>query len=157
VHIGGVITALSRRFTKRGDQMATFVLEDLEAEVEVTLFPRSLIEHGHKLAEDLIVAVKGRLDKRDEARTGVILQNIEVLAGLEEGTAPVLTVRIPAVRLGPNEIDDLKRILQNNPGASPVVLDLGPERVRLTDEFRVDMERVIPEIRMGFGHDAIEL
>ena len=157
VHIGGVITGLSRRFTKRGDQMATFVLEDLEAEVEVTLFPRSLIEHGHKLAEDLIVAVKGRLDKRDEARTGVILQNIEVLAGLEEGTAPVLRVRIPAVRLGPNEIDDLKRILQNNPGPSPVVLDLGPERVRLTDEFRVDMARVIPEIRMGFGHEAIEL
>jgi DNA polymerase-3 subunit alpha len=157
VHIGGVITGLSRRFTKRGDQMATFVLEDLEAEVEVTLFPRSLIEHGHKLAEDLIVAVKGRLDKRDEARTGVILQNIEVLAGLEEGTAPVLTVRIPAVRLGPDEIQDLKRTLQNNPGPSPVVLDLGRERVRLTDDFRVDMDRVIPEIRMVFGHDAIDL
>ena len=39
VHIGGVITGLARKFTKKGDQMAVFVLEDLEANMEVTLFP----------------------------------------------------------------------------------------------------------------------
>jgi len=158
VHIGGVITGLSRRFTKRGEQMATFTLEDLEADVEVTLFPRSLTEHGHKLTEDLIVTVRGRLDRRDESRTGVILQGLEVVAGLEEGgPAPTLTVRIPAVRLGPTEIDVLKQILSNQPGPCPVVLDLGTERIRLTDAFRVDLARVVPEIRMAFGHGAIDL
>ena len=156
VHIGGVVTGLSRRFTKRGDQMATFTLEDLAAEVEVTLFPRTLTEHGHKLADDLIVAVRGRLDKRDESRTTVILQSLEVLAGLEDG-APTLTVSIPAVRLGPGEIDRLRHVLAAHPGRSPVVLDLGTERVRLTDEFCVDLDRVVPEIRMAFGHSAIAL
>jgi DNA polymerase III subunit alpha len=156
VHIGGVVTGLSRRFTKRGDQMATFILEDLAAEVEVTLFPRTLIEHGHKLADDLIVAVRGRLDKRDEARTTVICQTLEVLAGLENG-APTLTVTIPAVRLGATEIERLKHLLSAHPGASPVVLDLGSERVRLTDDFCVDLDRVVPEIRMAFGHSAIAL
>ena len=38
-----------------------------------------------------------------------------------------------------------------------MVLDLGSEKVRLTDEFRVDVDRVVPEIRMSFGHDAIVL
>ncbi len=156
VHIGGVVTGLSRRFTKRGDQMATFTLEDLAAEVEVTLFPRTLTEQGHKLADDLIVAVRGRLDKRDESRTTVICQTLEVLAGLEDG-APTLTVNIPAVRLGPIEIDRLKHVLAAHPGASPVVLDLGSERVRLTDDFCVDLDRVVPEIRMAFGHGAIAL
>jgi DNA polymerase-3 subunit alpha len=37
------------------------------------------------------------------------------------------------------------------------VLDLGTERIRLADAFRVDLDRVVPEIRMAFGHDAIEL
>jgi DNA polymerase-3 subunit alpha len=157
VHIGGVVTGLSRRFTKRGDQMATFLLEDLEAEIEVTLFPRTLSEQGYKLADDLIVAVKGRLDKRDESRVGVICQDLEVLDELEDGTAPTLCIRIPAVRLGPTEIDKLKRILPSHPGPSPVVLDLGVERIRLADDYRVDMDRVVPEIRMAFGHDAIEL
>ncbi len=68
VHVGGVVTGLTRKFTKRGDQMAVFVLEDLESGIEVTLFPRTLVEHGHKLADDAIVAVKGRLDRRDESR-----------------------------------------------------------------------------------------
>jgi DNA polymerase-3 subunit alpha len=156
VHIGGVVTGLSRRFTKRGDQMATFTLEDLAAEVEITLFPRTLLEHGHKLADDVIVAVRGRLDKRDESRTTVICQGLEVLAGLDDG-APTLTVNIPAVRLGPTEIDRLKHVLAAHPGASPVVLDLGTERVRLTEEFCVDLDRVVPEIRMAFGHSAIAL
>ena len=38
--LGGVITGLSRKFTKKGDQMAVFVLEDLDSTIEVTVFPR---------------------------------------------------------------------------------------------------------------------
>src|SRR5690606_13227956 len=124
VHIGGVVQGLSRRFTKRGDQMATFRLEDLEAEIEVTLFPRTLAEQGYKLADDLIVTVRGRLDKRDESRIGVICQDIDVVEELEEGTAaPTLYIKIPAVRLGPAELGTLKRILPSHPGACTVVLD----------------------------------
>ena len=41
--LGGVITGLARKVTKRGDHMATFVLEDLESGIEVTVFPLSLI------------------------------------------------------------------------------------------------------------------
>ena len=60
VVVGGVITNLARKFTKKGDQMAVFLLEDLDASIEVTIFPRTLAEQGHKLEDDLIVAVKGR-------------------------------------------------------------------------------------------------
>jgi len=49
VLVGGVVTGLARKFTKRGDQMAVFVLEDLGATIEVTLFPRLLQAQGHKL------------------------------------------------------------------------------------------------------------
>ena len=48
-------------------------LEDLEASIEVMLFPRTLAEHGHKLADDAIVAVRGRIDRRDEARVSLIV------------------------------------------------------------------------------------
>ena len=42
VVVGGVVTGLARKFTKKGDQMAVFVLEDLDASIEVTIFPRTL-------------------------------------------------------------------------------------------------------------------
>ena len=51
--LGGVVTALNRRYTKRGDLMATFMLEDLEAAIEVVVFPRTMADFGHLLEEDV--------------------------------------------------------------------------------------------------------
>ena len=157
VTIGGVVTALTRKFTKKGDQMAVFVLEDLEASIEVTLFPRTLVEHGHKLADDLVVAVRGRLDRRDEARINLICQSIEVLEGLESGPAPTLTLRLPPTSLDELRIQRLKRILRDHPGDSAVMLDLGSQVLRLADDFRVDVDRSVGELRVAFGHDAVLL
>ncbi len=64
--VGGVITGLNRKYTKRGDLMATFTLEDLEAAMEVWVFPRTMTDIGHLLADDAVVCVKGRLDVRDD-------------------------------------------------------------------------------------------
>ncbi|CAN5747573.1 DNA polymerase III subunit alpha [soil metagenome] len=157
VHLGGLITGLARKFTRKGDQMAVFVLEDLEANVEVTLFPHVLREHGHKLADDLVVAVKGRLDRRDESRVTLICQSIEVLQALDAGPAPRLRLRIPSTSLDELRIARLKRILRDHPGASEVTLDLGPQVLRLSDDFRVDVDRAVGELRMAFGHDAVSL
>src|SRR5207302_7703789 len=64
--VGGVVTALQRKYTKRGELMATFVLEDLEAAMEVMVFPRTMHEYGPLLDDDAIVCVKGRVDLREE-------------------------------------------------------------------------------------------
>ena len=42
--VGGIVTALDRKYTKRGDLMATFVLEDLGAALEVMVFPKTMAE-----------------------------------------------------------------------------------------------------------------
>jgi DNA polymerase-3 subunit alpha len=153
-----VITGLGRKFTKRGDQMAVFVLEDLEATIEVTVFPRMLQEQGHKLEDDIIVAVKGRLDKRDESRFGLIAQDIQVLAGLAENAAAALRLALPSHALDELRIQRLKRILRDHPGDSVVLIELGRGKVlRLSDEFRVDIDRAVGELRMAFGHDAVLL
>jgi DNA polymerase-3 subunit alpha len=158
VLVGGVITGLGRKFTKRGDQMAVFVLEDLEATIEVTVFPRMLQEQGHKLEDDVIVAVKGRLDKRDESRFGLIALDIQVLSGLTEGPAQALRLALPSHALDELRIQRLKRILRDHPGDSSVLIDLGRGKVlRLSDDFRVDIDRAVGELRMAFGHEAVLL
>ena len=158
VVVGGVITNLARKFTKRGDQMAVFVLEDLDASIEVTIFPRTLTEQGHKLEDDLIITVKGRLDRRDESRFGLIGQTITVLTGLSDGPAPALRLRLPSTTLDELRIQRLKRILREHPGDSLVMVDVGQGRVlKLSDEFRVDLDRSVGELRMAFGHEAVLL
>ena len=63
---GGVVTGVVRKYTKRGELMATFTLEDLVSSIEVWVFPRTMTEVGHLLADDAVVCVKGRLDLREE-------------------------------------------------------------------------------------------
>ena len=158
VLVGGVITNLARKYTNRGDLMAVFVLEDLDASIEVTIFPRTLAEQGHKLEDDLIVAVKGRLDRRDESRFGVIGQTINVLSGLSDGPAAPLRLRLPSAALDELKIQRLKRILRDHPGDSIVMVDIGQGTVlKLADEFRVDLDRSVGELRMAFGHEAVLL
>jgi DNA polymerase III subunit alpha len=158
VLVGGVVTGFARKFTKRGDQMAVFVLEDLDAAIEVTVFPRTLQEQGHKLENDTIVAVRGRLDRRDESRFGLIAHDIQVLAGLEVGTTRTLRLAIPSHAFDDLLIQRLKRVLRDHPGESVVVIELGRGKVlRLSDEFRVDIDRAVGELRMAFGHDAVIL
>jgi DNA polymerase-3 subunit alpha len=108
--------------------------------------------------DDAIVAVRGRLDRRDESRFGLVAQQIDVLTGLSEGPAPALRLRLPTTSLDELRIQRLKRILRDHPGDSVVHLDIGGGKMlRLSDEFRVDIDRSVGELRMAFGHDAVML
>jgi len=158
VLLGGVITNMSRKYTKKGDQMAVFVLEDLDAAIEVTVFPRVLSEQGHKLVDDAIVTVRGRIDKRDETRPGFMAQDVQILEGLDSGTSAPLRLRVPATSLNELKIHQIRKILRDHPGTSPVYLHIGQGKVlRLADEFFVDLDRVVGELRMALGHDAVVL
>jgi len=155
VNVGGLITGLARKFTKKGDQMAVFTLEDLQGSVEVTVFPRMMLDHGHKLVDDAVVVVRARLDRRDETPK-LMAQEISVVNVAELAANAPLRIRIPASSLDERRLDRLKGILREFPGESPVFLDLGENRVlRLNDQFNVDLDKVIGHIRVAFGHDAI--
>ncbi len=77
---GGIVTGLQRKWTKRGDLMAVFTLEDLQSSCEVMVFPKTMTEHGHKLADDTVVCVKARVDKREEAPK-LIAMELDVFEG----------------------------------------------------------------------------
>ncbi len=155
ITVGGIVTGFARKFTKRGDQMGVFVLEDLQSAAEVTLFPRTLAEHGHKLADDAIVLVRARLDKRDEGRVGLLAQEITVLTNLSSG-APTLNLTLPAMSVDPSLAGRLRAILGEHPGDSQVVVDIGNGNVfRLPDQYCVNVETVVGALRVAFGHEII--
>ena len=156
VMVGGVITGLQRKFTKKGDQMAVFVLEDLQDSVEVMVFPRVMMEQGHKLADDAVVTIRGRVDSRDD-QPKLMASDVTVVEGLDE-SAPPLRLKISPGSLNDIRIAQLKRLLREHPGDSRVLLHLGENKVlKLADEFCVNLDRVIGELRIVFGHDAVML
>ncbi|MDP9402147.1 MAG: DNA polymerase III subunit alpha [Actinomycetota bacterium] len=148
--VGGVVTNLARRYTKKGDLMATFMLEDLESVLEVWMFPRVMQEYGALLADDAIVCVKGRLDTREEQ---VKLTCLEVRCPelSFEGTEP-LKVALPLSRLTDSLVDELKRVLLDHPGPQPVLLQLGDKTLRLPEQFWVDASNgLCAELRVLLG------
>jgi DNA polymerase-3 subunit alpha len=154
--LGGVVTALQRKFTKKGEPMGVFVLEDLQDAVEVTMFPRTMVEHGYKLSDDTIVILKARVDKRDEAAK-LICMEVTVFETPSTDT-PALRVNISPTWLSDARIVQLKQVLDDNPGDSPVFLHLGDGKVlRLPDDHRVDLARAVGELRVAFGHEAVIL
>jgi DNA polymerase-3 subunit alpha len=156
--LGGVVTALNRRYTKRGDLMATFVLEDLEAAMEVFVFPRTMADFGHLLEEDSVVCVKGRIDRRDDQAKFIAMEvkRPELIIG--EG--PPLRLRIPASRLTETLVAEIKRVLEAHPGESAVLLHVEDGRrttvLRLGPGFCVDGGNALhAELRVLLGADAV--
>jgi DNA polymerase-3 subunit alpha len=138
--VGGVVTALSRRYTRRGDLMATFVLEDLGAALDVMVFPKTMTSYGHLLHEDAIVCVKGRLDMRDDDPKIIAMEITQPELVVDGG--PPVRLRVKHNALTNEKVDRLKQILHAHPGDSPVFVHLeGADRttvLQLADDFLVD-------------------
>ncbi len=153
--VGGVVTGLQKKWTRKGDLMAVFTLEDLRSSTEVMVFPRTMTEHGHKLADDSVVVVRGRVDMRDDAPK-LIAQTIDVIE-LFESNADPLHVRVPTKLLSSKIVDDLKQVLADHPGDAPVVLHLGERQVvRLPERWNVDATNgLVGRLRVVLGAGAI--
>ena len=151
--VGGVVTALVRKYTRKGDLMATFVLEDLETSIPAWVFPRTMQDFGSLLTDDAVVVVKGRLDNRDDEVKLVVMEvrRPELVAG-----ATPLEVLLPLSALTDRTVTRLKEILLDHPGASPVFLRMGSKTLALADQFRVDTGNgLCAELRMLLGADCI--
>ena len=152
--IGGVVNGLQRKWTKKGDLMAVFTLEDLQSSIEVMVFPRTMTDIGHKLVDDAVLVVKARVDKRDDTPK-LIAMDVEVFEGANEAIPP-LRVRVAPQRVDERAITELKLLLSRFPGESQVYLHLGEQVLRLPDDYCVDGESgVISELRVLFGPTAI--
>jgi DNA polymerase-3 subunit alpha len=156
--VGGVVTGLSRRYTKRGDLMGTFTLEDLQAAVEVMVFPKTMAEYGGLLEEDAVVCIKGRVDRREDVPK-IIATEVR-RPELVEGAGPPVRLRVPAYRLTASLMGELRRVLAEHPGESPVFLHVDDGRrttvLRLGPAWCVGPDNgLYAELRVLLGPDAV--
>jgi DNA polymerase-3 subunit alpha len=152
---GGVVTGVQRKWTRKGDLMAVFALEDLQSSVEVMVFPKTMTDHGHKLVDDAIVTIRARVDARED-QPKLIAMELEPFEPLGSEAFP-LRVKVAAAALSEPLIDDLKRLLGEHPGDSPVLLHIGERKVlQLPDAWTVDVAPgLLAELRRMLGPTAI--
>jgi len=135
----GILSSVNRRVTKAGAPWAQVVLEDLEGSIEVMFFPTSYAQVALSIAEDAIVAIKGRTDARDDT-VKLIGSDIVLLDTNAAPRGPVVVTMAPA-RCTPPLVDRLRDVLATHPGTTDVHLRLvNGERehlLRLGEGYRV--------------------
>ncbi|HEX4161789.1 MAG TPA: DNA polymerase III subunit alpha [Acidimicrobiales bacterium] len=151
--VGGVVTDLRRSYTKKGDLMARFVLEDLQAAMEVFVFPKTMAEYGALIENDAILVVKGRLDTREEEPKIVCM---EVSRPLLHRGEEDLHIKLPLGVLTDRRVEGLKEVLSGHPGPSSVLLHVGEKVLKLPPEFNVDCRNgLVGELKRLLGQSAV--
>src|SRR5580658_3060901 len=139
VKIGGILSGVQRKVTKQGNQWAAATLEDLAGAIEVLFFPQTYQLYATSIAEDAVVVVKGKVDRRDDAPK-LIAMDLTIPDLSVDDSGPFV-VSMPVARCVPPVVERLREVLCTHPGPTEVHLKLrGHERttvVRLDDKLRV--------------------
>ncbi|MFZ2503016.1 MAG: DNA polymerase III subunit alpha [Nocardioides sp.] len=139
VTVSGLITAIQRKITRRGDAWAIVTLEDLEGSVDVLFFPGAYQTCGSVLTEDAIVTVRGRLSRSKETPE-LHAQEVSVPDLSRQADGPVV-ISVPATRCTPQTVAALREVLSTHRGVNDVHLVLlnrnGTTRMKVDDRLRV--------------------
>ena len=138
VVMGGILTALRPKATKKGAMMGFITLEDLTGQIECLLFPR-IFERFSKLLElDMPVLLTGQLSVREEEDTKLLVDVVEPLVQLPPPEEPMSDIerakRSPVklyLRMQRSQMDEVKEVLQRQPGKVPVYMNFPDEGITL--------------------------
>ncbi|MFF5257575.1 DNA polymerase III subunit alpha [Actinomadura viridis] len=140
VTVAGLLSGLQRKVTKQGNSWAMASLEDLSGVIEVMIFPSSYQLCSTLLAEDAILVVRGKLDRREDVPKIIAMEVTQPDLTITDAQGP-FSVTLQIGRCTPPMVARLKEVLVTHPGTSEVHLHLqnGPRTtvVRLDDRLRV--------------------
>ncbi|GAA4369855.1 DNA polymerase III subunit alpha [Paeniglutamicibacter cryotolerans] len=143
ITICGMITSLQRRIAKNsGNAYARCEIEDLSGSMEVMFFGNAYQPIANVLAEDLIVVVKGRLQKRDDGQITLNAQELTVPEINEDGDGGPVVISLPAHKATEEVVASLGDVLKTHPGTNEV-------RVKLTGSRSIQLMRLGIEYRVN--------
>jgi DNA polymerase III subunit alpha len=154
LNVAGILSGVQRRITKQGKAWASATIEDLGGAVEVLFFPNTYELVGQYIAEDAIVVVRGRVDRRDDQPRIMAMDMSMPDITAPDVARPVVLV-LPPSRCTPPLVARLKEVLTSHPGPAEVhlklvngggrstLLRLGPLRVAPTTALMADLKALL--------------
>ncbi|WP_043488442.1 MULTISPECIES: DNA polymerase III subunit alpha [Streptomyces] len=157
VQLSGLITGIQLKMTKQGNAWAIVNLADRDAGIEVLFFPAAYQLVQHALAEDNVIAVKGKIEDRD-GTLNIFGRELSVLdiSSAEIGGKPPVKLSLPSHRITEQSVKELKRILAAHPGDNPVHLSVrGAHKTTVYAlQATVDPTTIASDVKGTFGADA---
>jgi DNA polymerase-3 subunit alpha len=127
VIIGGIINRIRFMVTKNGrgagSRMAMLTLEDLNGTVDAVIFPDSLVQYEHLVANEQMVFLKGALDFRREEPSIRVNTLYDMNRAAEELTHAVY-VPLEEKILGSKQLQELRHLCEHHTGSCPVYVGM---------------------------------
>lgn len=123
VTIAGLLTSVQHRTAKSGNLYGMVTIEDFTGEVQALFMGKSYQEFGALLQPDSIVAIRGKMNARDDGMSMHAYGVRPIDAAVQED-AETLMLTISDTRATEDLMDELKRTLQRHRGESEVRLNL---------------------------------
>jgi DNA polymerase-3 subunit alpha len=124
--LSGMISAMERRVNKQGEPWCICTIEDLDASIEVLFFAKSYSVLSQDLVEDAAVAVKGRVNWREDKMSvfgsGLIPLDITDADLAPPGEEAPFILLCNPVKLNDEVVGELKNTLSAHRGDTPVHL-----------------------------------
>ena len=160
--LGGLISSLVPRMTKKKEPMAVLRLEDLDGSVEAVVYPDAYREYKPVLAQDQAVMVCGEV-RFEENEPKIIVNEVYPLKECPTLFAERLSIHLPAARINdtPELLVRIRETLSLHPGRLQVLLCLlfeSGEKVFLdTDnQYKVTPdESLVKELEHILGEETV--
>ena len=155
VTVGGIINTLTKKFTKKGQQMAFITLEDLVGTVEVIVFPRQYEQYRTLMEEGTKIFVTGEAQIEENSDGKIIANNISSF----EGMPSKIWISFKNKDEYLEKEKELEDLLWNNHGNDIVMVVLMEERQvkQMDSKFNVNgTPALINELKEKYGEDNVK-
>ena len=157
VIIGGLISKVTKKYTRNNNQMAFISIEDMQGVVEVVVFPNVYEKFAHIIKEENVVIINGRANISDEEDGKIICEGIKDINDNEKSW---FSIGIIIGKTNNIKTEDIIPILSKYQGSCPVYI----KDIVSGNTFKADRrywvspsDSLVNELKSMLGDDCIAI
>ncbi len=125
LHFAGLVNTANQRVTKKGTRFGSYIIEDYESSIEITLWSEDYSKFGPLLEKGNIVYVSGHYRQRYEnADYQFQVQEIILLESLMKKHTKSVEVKMVAKAISAEAVNFLENNIHQNPGPARIKVSI---------------------------------
>ena len=142
IHLGGIISDLQPKTTKKGDRFALLRVEDEAGGTKCVVWPETYRKYSILLKNELPVLVSGRLELSEDNPPSIIVDQVQSLDEMLKAKELVV-LRVPQTADPAQLFDSILHVISSHAGNCEVMLETSVDkdllvRVKVSSTLRVD-------------------
>ncbi|MCD6112304.1 MAG: DNA polymerase III subunit alpha [Bacteroidales bacterium] len=149
-----IVTKVSHKYTKRGDQYASFTIEDLKDSTQLAVFSEDYLKFKHFLVEGMLLLIKVQIRNKyyNSDQFSIKIVEMNLLSEAINNKIKNINLFIQLSDINDDIIEKTKKIFADNPGNCNINFNVYDNIDNLSAElnnskFKVNCINVIKEIK----------